>query len=435
MSILVSCFEADATPPLGYPLCNGNVPPAIRVIDSLSARGIVLEPEGQSPIVLCVVDWVTVNNESHDLWRKILAEAAGTSVDRVSVHCTHPHDAPGADRVAQRLLDEVGLEKAICDPAFEDRVLEGVAHAVINSRKNSRSVTHLSLGKAKVEKFASSRRLIGPDGKVAQVRYSSCKNEKVRAMEEGLVDPYVRLIGFWEKQRPVAVLSYYASHPQSFYWTGAVSNDTAGLVRGVRDAAVSEALHVYFIGAGGNVAAGKYNDGTPTNRLRLAERLAGGMECAWDNSVKVPLVAADVEWKTQEIAIPPSAALTDSTRLIEIMKDPSSSFYQRSMSASKLAFASRCQAGRMYALACLRLGPARILHTPGELFVEYQIAAQAVRPGEFVAVAAYGDCGPGYIGTQAAYAQGGYECDPCHARVAPEIEAVFKDAITQLLST
>jgi len=39
---------------------------------------------------------------------------------------------------------------------------------------------------------------------------------------------------------------------------------------------------------------------------------------------------------------------------------------------------------------------------PGELFIEYQLAAQNTRPDEFVTMAAYGEYGPGYIGTRIA---------------------------------
>ena len=38
----VAIFQADATPPLGSPLCNGNVKPAMKIVTPLSARGIVL---------------------------------------------------------------------------------------------------------------------------------------------------------------------------------------------------------------------------------------------------------------------------------------------------------------------------------------------------------------------------------------------------------
>jgi len=69
------------------------------------------------------------------------------------------------------------------------------------------------------------------------------------------------------------------------------------------------------------------------------------------------------------------------------------------------------------------------------LFVEYQLAAQKMRPDSFVCMAAYGDYGPGYIGTAEAYSQGGYETSfstPV-SRVSPRVEAVLTDAMCELL--
>ena len=66
----------------------------------------------------------------------------------------------------------------------------------------------------------------------------------------------------------------------------------------------------------------------------------------------------------------------------------------------------RCRAGDTIDVGCLRLEQARVLHMPGELFVEYQLAAQKMRPDLFVAMAAYGDYAPGYIGTEVAYSAG-----------------------------
>ena len=70
---------------------------------------------------------------------------------------------------------------------------------------------------------------------------------------------------------------------------------------------------------------------------------------------------------------------------------------------------------------------------PGELFVEYQLAAKAERPDLFVAMAAYGDYGPWYIGTAKAYEEGGYETQPRSSNVGPSAEAVLMGAIRKLL--
>jgi hypothetical protein len=70
---------------------------------------------------------------------------------------------------------------------------------------------------------------------------------------------------------------------------------------------------------------------------------------------------------------------------------------------------------------------------PGELFVEYQLAAQKMRPDLFVAMAAYGDYAPGYIGTAIAYAEGGYETSARATRVDDRSEALLMPVLERLL--
>jgi hypothetical protein len=55
-----------------------------------------------------------------------------------------------------------------------------------------------------------------------------------------------------------------------------------------------------------------------------------------------------------------------------------------------------------------------------------------MKPQATVCMAAYGDYGPGYIGTEIAYSQGGYETSYV-SRVAPNVEKVLLEAIGQLL--
>jgi hypothetical protein len=81
----------------------------------------------------------------------------------------------------------------------------------------------------------------------------------------------------------------------------------------------------------------------------------------------------------------------------------------------------------------LKLGSVYLVHMPGELFVEYQLAGQALRPDDTVCMAAYGDYSPFYIGTEVAYSQGGYETQPQSSNVAPEVEKVLTDGMKKLL--
>lgn len=56
-----------------------------------------------------------------------------------------------------------------------------------------------------------------------------------------------------------------------------------------------------------------------------------------------------------------------------------------------------------------------------------------MKPDGIVCLAAYADCGPGYIGTEIAYAQGGYETQPSSSNTSPQVEKVLLDGMRALL--
>ena len=427
----VTTFRADATPPLGSPLCNGNVKPAMEIVSPLTARGIVILGSGD-PIVLCAFDWVGIGNGSYDQFRQEIAEAVDTSADRVALHTLHQHDAPGSDFATERLLAEHGLDRNYSNADFDALVMRRVAAAAKESLLQAQTVTHLGLGSGKVEKVASNRRILGEDGRVVLQRQSSGgKKPAAREAPEGTIDPLVRMISFWNEDKPIAVLSYYATHPQSYYGRGGVNWDFVGMAREMREEALAALPHIHFDGAGGNVAAGKYNDGAKEKRPLLARRLAAGMKLAWESQKKLPIRASDVLWTVTRVSLPVRSTLIDS-ELLAKLQDEDQPIKVRLRAARDLTFVRRTRGGNRIPLSCLKLGTARVLHMPGELFVEYQLAAQEMRPRDFVAMAAYGDYGPGYIGTEIAYSQGGYETGPV-SRVAPEVESVLMNAMKQLL--
>ena len=423
----VGVFAVDASPPVGSPMAYD---PTKGVAHPLSCRGVVLTGAVQ-PIVLCAVDWIGIANDGQKEFRQALAAAAGTEPVRVVVHTLHQHDAPVCDFSTDRLLAGQGINRAFCDAAFDRAVIARAAAAVRAAMMQTRPVTHLGLGQAEVEKVASNRRILGPDGKVQHVRWTATEDPAVRAMPVGTIDPNLKMISFWDGSQPIAVLSYYATHPQSYYRTGLANPDFPGMARDQRQE-VTKVPHIHFNGAGGNIGAGKWNDGAPENRQVLADRVAAGMAKAWASTVKSPIVAADVSWESLPVALPPSPLL-DETRLMAVVSDASKSVRERAVAATELTWLRRCHAGETIDVSCLRLGKARVLHLPGELFVEYQLAAQKLRPDLFVATAAYGDYGPGYIGTEEAYPQGGYETGPHASLVAPKVEPILMEVIKRLL--
>lgn len=69
-----------------------------------------------------------------------------------------------------------------------------------------------------------------PDGSIG-VRYSSCTDPVLVAAPEGLTHPWLRTIRFFDRERPIVRLHYYALHPQSCYGQGHMNLDTVGLAR------------------------------------------------------------------------------------------------------------------------------------------------------------------------------------------------------------
>ncbi len=427
-TLRIGTFVVDATPPIGSPLAYQTCD---RVAMPLTARGIVLLT-GDKPIVLCAVDWIGIANDGYQQWRQAIANAVGTSVQRVSVHALHQHDAPVCDLSAETLLAYQGLSGILCDVPFVRKTIQQVATAARAAAEHPQQVTHLGLGQAKVEKVASNRRILGPDGKVRGVRYTSCRTPDLVAAAEGIIDPWVKSISFWNDQTPLVVLTYYATHPQSYYLTGVANPDFPGMARFLREMTLNGVRHVHFNGAGGNIGAGKYNDGSPENRQRLAVRLAEGMSKAWQATEKQPITATDVGWKVVPVKLPVSKYL-DEKKLLATLTDSKIDKKERKSAARDLAWLQRCQAGDTIDITCLKLGSARILHLPAETVVEYQLAAQKMLPDHFVAVAAYGDYAPGYICLKEHYQQGGYEDSPRASKVAPEVEDVLMPAIAAAL--
>jgi len=422
----LASFDVDATPPVGSSL---TYDPMINSWDlGLRAKGIVILGAGE-PIVMCSVDWIGIANDSQDEFKRIMAEAAGTIPSRVVVHAIHQHDAPTSDFGAENMLKAAGLSTLAFEGTYARDLIQRLGQAIRKSIVNAVPLTHIGTGQAEVYKVASNRRILGPDGKVKYTRTSATKDSVIRAAPEGLIDPMVSLISFWNNEKPLAVLSYYASHPQSYYRTGISNPDFPGIARFMRQLAVPDALHIHFNGAGGNLTAGKYNDGAKENRLVLAERLADGMKRAWENTKRDPISQSSVIWSVEPVALKPAAGIEN---LEGAMKTQTPVFLSNNL--SKLVWLKRLEAGKKIDISLLSIGKARILHLPGEPFVEYQLAAKAERPDLFVAVAGYGDYGVGYIGNAIAYSQGGYETGQASG-VTAEAEGVLMKAIHKLLTS
>ena len=413
-------FDVDATPSVGSELTYQRMEASWDL--SLRARGIVLFGAGD-PIVLCAVDWIGIANESQEAFKEALAAAAGTTPDRVEVHTVHQHDAPICDFTSEKICIEKGIDPGPFEGSFQRQVIATLAERIAATLDQARPVTAVGFGSARVHRVASNRAVRLRDGSIG-TRYSSEKRPEYQGLPRGLVDPELSMVSFWDGEEPLAALSFYATHPQSYYRTRTANPDFPGVARMMMDLADPDVLHIHFNGAGGNVAAGKYNDGSHKMRRILAKRLERAMRKAWRRTRRSEIVSMD--WETEPMLLPADekvAVLEDS--LVTMACAPLTN------SAGTLGWYRRRNEGRTINAACLAVNDIRVLFMPGELFVEYQLAAKKMRPRQHVAMAAYGDYGPFYIGTRTAYETDIYEVRS--SPVTADAEAYILDKLECLL--
>lgn len=384
------------------------------VDDPLFCMGYVLIGNG-SPIVICAVDWTGLLNEAHLAWRSTLAEAAGTTPDRVAVQCVHQHNAPLACLESRRIVAEQGDLPLGIDLDFFTDCLGRAGASVSESLRTARPVTHIAGGQARVAEFASNRRVHRDDqGCVIATRNSRETSKAMRDLPEGLIDPWLKTVAFYDGDRKIAACHYYATHPMSYYGDGRVSSDTVGLARKRRQEDEPDCAHIYFTGCAGNIAAGKYNDGAKDRRPILTDRIYDAIVRS-ERELR-PEPVSEVSWTTTGI-VPKVNDELYRADLEETICSKTASVMERCRSSYMLSWKRRLEQENPLGLSFLRINGIGMLHLPAECFVEYQLRAQEMAPNLFLATAAYGDGGPWYIPVKEEYGKGGYEltvafCDP-----------------------
>ncbi|MCC6698450.1 MAG: hypothetical protein IT365_22700 [Candidatus Hydrogenedentes bacterium] len=424
----MSTFSAEVTAPMGHALMGGGIAPAKSVVDPLYANGLVLLGAGD-PIVMVAMDWCEIRNDAYDAFRDALAEAAGTTRERVLLTSVHQHDTPVADFTAQRLLDEHGLPEALCKVPYVKDCIARVARALKDSLGRAVPVTHYGIGEAAVEGVASNRRVVAADGTVSFPRNSATADAAIRDAPIGEHDPMLKTLSFWNGDQALAALNFYSVHPMSYYGKGGVSADFVGMARRKRQEDDPAIHQFYFTGCSGDTTAGKYNDGAIQNRPVLADRIYQAMVAAWNATEKHEI--GDVTVRVAKMTLEPkSTAGYSEEEMKAILADTNAKTFTRILAAMGLSF--RMRLNQPIDVPAVDFGKAQFLVMPAESFVGYQLMAQQLRPDSFVVTAGFGECAPGYIPTAQTSAEGFNDAhDWCW--VAPGAEDRMRAAMAEAL--
>jgi hypothetical protein len=425
----LSSFSADVTIPLGH-RCMGLLrTKSKKIVDPLQTHGFVLQGAGD-PIVLVAVDWCEIRNEAYDRWREVIARAVGTKRERVLVCSLHQHDAPVSDIGAQNLLDKVGLEGELFDFAFHEQCVQNVAAEAKDSLSDAQPVTHIGAGQARVEKVASNRKVVYEDGRVSYGRGSSSGGNKFMSeAPDGMIDPFLKTISFWNDDQALLALHSYATHPMSYYGRGGVTYDFVGMARERRRRDDPKVAQIYTSGCAGDVTAGKYNNGTQASRELLAHRMHTAMVAAWENTKRTPLKQIDFRNTHLQLPFRPEARFS-AEALDAKLNDKSLDVIKRIHAAMTLSSRMRVVSKSPIDFPVVDFGAAQLVLFPGESFIGYQLMAQEMAKTEFVMSVAYGECWPGYIPTQSNFDD---KFEDTWVWVAPGSEEQIRNALQKVL--
>ncbi|MEC9096703.1 MAG: hypothetical protein VX776_08735, partial [Planctomycetota bacterium] len=332
---------------------------------------------------------------------------------------------------AQAIVEAQGdLPHIVMEDYFHD-CSHQIAESAKQSLRRAQPVTHIGKGEAKVDKVASNRRIYRDEnGVIKAMRGSSCKDPKLRAMTEGTIDPLLKTISFYNQDKRITAIHYYATHPMSFYGDGLVSSDFVGIARKQLQEEQPNCHHIYFTGAAGNISAGKYNDGSQPVRAVLAERIYKGMHSSLQNTKVSPIKT--VSWRNVEI-LPEVRSTFNKEELNKVISNKAGSVVSRNRPSYMLAWLNRVERKQPIILSALGINDIATLHLPAESFIEYQLRAQTIAPNTFVATAAYGDGGPWYLPVKEEYPAKGYEVSKAFCE--PSVDDVMTAGIKKLLES
>ncbi len=135
---------------------------------------------------------------------------------------------------------------------------------------------------------------------------------------------------------------YYAVHPHELLrrWPrpARTSADWPGGPGRNRE---PDCLHVYFTGCAGNIAAGKYNDGSHAMRPILVQRMLDGIVALGE--VLKPQPIGDIAWKTTEF-LPAPDPRWDIDQIRKQIADPKQAVVGRNRPSYTVAWLERCRA-------------------------------------------------------------------------------------------
>ncbi|NLJ36404.1 MAG: hypothetical protein GX358_09305 [candidate division WS1 bacterium] len=427
-------FETvEITPPLGVPLAGHfNRRPARGVHDPLTAYAMVLD-DGRRQVALLGTDLLGIPDAVADRVRALVAESVGLPPQAIMTWATHTHAGPGVMDAAE---DGAHGEYLAMLPAM-------LAGCIIGAYRNLRPVS-ARLGVGYEDRISFNRNYRMHDGTVRT--NPGVGNPGAIAMD-GPIDPDVIALLLADTDGTCGtcgVLVNFACHPDVLgSGNYHCSADYPYYLRQALRTVYGKQLSVLFAnGTCGNlnhinVFAKQHQGGHDHSRM-MGRTLAGEVMKLDAHMCEAAL--GPLWFDSQQVELPLRRFTDDEiANFRQILADTEATASQLSSANFARGRALRAmrtvEAGitsQPVEVQVLRLGDLAVVGIPGEYFVEFGLYIKQHSPAPATMVVELANGSVGYIPTEAAISQGGYEGSS--TRFEAQAGQMLADAALEMLA-
>jgi len=381
--------RADMTPEPGIAMAGGWRPQPARAIETPLAAHALILGNGLQRLAVVSLDVCLLPGGPVEAAKRRIRVATGIPPEHVLIACSHTHEAP---YTCSLLGPDTGP-----DPVFMARLGDAVV-AAVGRASAALAPAELACATAPVPGLCANRRRYKTPGDVYNT-WMLPRDEAEAHPPAGPVDDEVILLAVRRPDgTPVAALWNFSLHAHAF-WKQAICADYPYYVgRRLAEALGADPVSVFTAGACGDV--NRAADAAPE---RIVDRLAEALEGLWRGARFRP--EAYLEAALQPVALP----LRDFTVFQEEeirRKLPSVLEVCR---AEWQHLRGMEQRSERTVLQVMRLGDLALAAVPGELFCALGLEIKRRSPFRPTGVVELANDYVGYIPTEAAFDEGGYE--------------------------
>lgn len=429
----IGAAAVKITPPVGLPMAGYyNVRLATGVHDDLYAKAVVLEGDG-SRVALVACDLIGLERDLVEASRQLIEKTSGLSGEQVMISATHTHTGPLLDSRFLALMEGAPRQAAErYRAALPSRIAEAVRLAEA-ALKPGRAWAHVG----REETLSFYRRFLMKDG---TVRFNPGKLNPGIVQPVGEPDPDVLVVYFDTPDgKPISTYVNFALHLDTVGGTQYSADFPYTVARLLGKIKGPDMLSLFAIGAAGNINHIDVKSADPQKGHAEAQRIG-------------TVLAGEVLKSYARLKPAPGATLRVASRQVEL---PVRALEPGSVDKAQVAVRQFGKPGappfldlvavfRTLDLAELRGKPLRAevqvvalgeqiawVGLPGEIFVELGMAVKKASPFPYTIVVGLANGSIGYVPTQKAFTEGGYEA--ISARCAPGCGELLADAAIRLL--